>query len=101
MFAGAQNTMRIAREEIFGPVVTVIPYDTEDEAVAAANDSDYGLGGAAYSADPDRALAGPPHRLRVRLREPLRHRVPRAVRRVKRSGIGRESGSEDYDSYLE
>lgn len=102
VFAGADNTMRIAREEIFGPVVTVVPYDTEDEAVAAANDSDYGLGGAVYSADPDRALALA-RRIDSGYVSVNRYGIgPRApFGGVKRSGIGRESGSEGYDSFLE
>jgi len=94
--------MRVAREEIFGPVVTVIPYTDEDEAVAIANDSEYGLGGAVYSADPERALA-----LARRVesgyisvnRYGIGPRTPFGG--VKRSGIGRESGVEGYDSFLE
>jgi acyl-CoA reductase-like NAD-dependent aldehyde dehydrogenase len=48
--------MRIAREEIFGPVVAVIAYDSEDEAVAIANDSDYGLHGGVFTGDPAHGL---------------------------------------------
>ena len=48
--------MRIAQEEIFGPVVAVIPYDDEDDAVRIANDSEYGLHGGVFTTSPDRAL---------------------------------------------
>lgn len=51
LFSDITSDMRIAREEIFGPVLTLIPLDTLDEAVAIANDTDYGLSGAVYAAD--------------------------------------------------
>jgi aldehyde dehydrogenase (NAD+) len=55
VFADVDNSMRIAQEEIFGPVLVVIPYTDEDDAVRIANDSQYGLGGSIFSSDPDHA----------------------------------------------
>jgi betaine-aldehyde dehydrogenase len=56
IFGGVRNDMRIAREEIFGPVLSVLPYDDVDEVIRIANDSNYGLGGSIYSADTAKAL---------------------------------------------
>ena len=55
IFADVNNAMRIAREEIFGPVLTIIPFDTEEEAVAIANDTPYGLAAYVQTGSPDRA----------------------------------------------
>jgi betaine-aldehyde dehydrogenase len=102
VFSSVTNDMRIAREEIFGPIVCVMPYDTEDEAVAIANDSEYGLGGMVFSGSSERAL-GVARRIESGFvsvnHRGIGARVPFGG--VKRSGIGRESGVEGYDSFLE
>ena len=102
LFTEVSNGMTIAREEIFGPVLSVIPFDTEEEAVAIANDSQYGLSGGIWSADLSRAF-----------------RVGRAMQTgtvgingysvmpnspaggVKRSGIGREGGRATIEAFTE
>src|SRR5690606_26493055 len=57
VFSEVRNDMTIAREEIFGPVLSILAYEGEDQAAAIANDSDYGLSGGVWSADPERAKA--------------------------------------------
>ncbi len=102
LFTNANNDMTIAREEIFGPVITAIPFDDEAEAIALANDSDYGLYGYVWSGDPVRAL-----------------RVARALRTgtvqingsppnpdapfggYKKSGHGRDGGRFGLEAYSE
>jgi acyl-CoA reductase-like NAD-dependent aldehyde dehydrogenase len=102
LFADVRNSMKIAQEEIFGPVICVIPFADEQDAVALANDSAYGLSGAVYAIDLD-----------------LAERIARGVRTgqmwinswgmcvtepfggFKQSGLGREGGSEGVSAYLE
>ena len=102
VFADVSSQDRLAREEVFGPVMALIPFDDDDDAVRIANDSNYGLGGSVWSADEDRALS-----------------VARQVRTgtiglnyytldlgapfggYKDSGIGRELGPEGIDPYLQ
>src|SRR5699024_12674467 len=57
VFTNVKNSMTIAQEEIFGPVLVVVPYDSEEEAIELANDVDYGLSGAVTGPDFDAAMA--------------------------------------------
>ncbi len=57
VFADVDNTTRVAQEEIFGPVLTITPYETDDDAVALANDSAYGLAGTVWTEDPERGIS--------------------------------------------
>lgn len=102
VFYDVDNSMPIAREEIFGPVIAVIPYENEDEAVAIANDSNFGLGGAIFTADENHGTN-------------LARRIETGTIGVnfynqncnapfggyKDSGHGRELGPEALDSYLQ
>ncbi len=97
------NQMMIAREEIFGPVLCIIPFDDEDHAVGIANDSPFGLAGGVWSADPAHALAVA-RRLRtgavnINSTYPPFPHVPFGG--FKQSGLGRELGPEGLVSYLE
>jgi aldehyde dehydrogenase (NAD+) len=94
--------MTIAREEIFGPVLTVIPYDGTDDAVRIANDTAYGLHGAVWSDDPERALAVA-RRLRTGMVDvngaPFNFAAPFGG--YKQSGIGREIGTHGIEEFCE
>ena len=103
LFAAADNAMRIAREEIFGPVITVIPYRDEDDAVLLANDSDYGLAGSVWTGDTDRALAIA-KRIRtgtLGINQGYTMDPFAPFGGVKASGYGRELGPEGLDGYLD
>ena len=102
LFADVDNSMTIAQEEIFGPVIALIPFDTEDDAVAIANDSDYGLSGSVWTDDVEKGID-----------------IARKVRTgtytvngfgmdfgspfggFKSSGVGRELGPEGLGAFLE
>ncbi|MFD5179664.1 aldehyde dehydrogenase [Nocardia sp. NPDC058379] len=102
VFGDVTNDMRIAREEIFGPVVVVIAYDGEDEAIAIANDSDYGLGGGVFSTDRSRATEVA-RRVETGTIGVNSASFPMEAPfgGVKNSGIGRELGPGSLDPYLE
>jgi acyl-CoA reductase-like NAD-dependent aldehyde dehydrogenase len=102
LFADVKPEMTIAQEEIFGPVISIIPYDTEDDAVAIANDSIYGLAGAVWSADPERAK-----RVARRIRTGQVYINGASFNMLapfggyKQSGNGRELGEFGFEEYLE
>jgi aldehyde dehydrogenase (NAD+) len=102
LFSGVDPSMRIAQEEIFGPVLAVLAYDDEDQAVAIANDSAYGLNGSVFTSDPEHGLAVARRMVTgtVELNgSPTGSRAPSGG--FKSSGIGREKGPEGFDPYVE
>jgi acyl-CoA reductase-like NAD-dependent aldehyde dehydrogenase len=103
LFADVDNDMRIAREEIFGPVLSVIPYRDEADAVRIANDSEYGLSGSVWTADPDRGLtvARGVRTGSFGVNQPYSMDPAAPFGGMKASGIGRELGHEGLDGYLE
>ncbi|WP_435581553.1 aldehyde dehydrogenase [Amycolatopsis thermoflava] len=102
IFTDVAPDMRIAQEEIFGPVLSVLSFDTEDEAAAIANNSTYGLNGSVFTADPEHALAFA-RRIRTGTVELNGNVVGfhAPIGGFKCSGIGREAGLEGFDAYVE
>jgi acyl-CoA reductase-like NAD-dependent aldehyde dehydrogenase len=102
VFGGVTNDMKIAREEIFGPVTAVIAYDTLDEAIAIANDSDYGLHGGVFTQNDEKAL---------QIAKSVRsgsvsvnafvYNLEAPFGGVKCSGVGRDTGREAVEAYFE
>ena len=102
VFGNVRNNMSIAQEEVFGPVLAVLPYETEDEAIALANDTEYGLSGCVYSGDLKHAVE-----VASRLRTGQVHinganaDFTAPFGGYKRSGNGREWGIEGFEEFLE
>jgi aldehyde dehydrogenase (NAD+) len=102
VFGNVSNDMTIAREEIFGPVLAILPYETEEEAIALANDTEYGLSGCVYSGDVQHAVA-----VASKLRAGQVHINGASVDFTapfggyKKSGNGREWGVEGFEEFLE
>lgn len=102
VFSDVDNAMRIAQEEIFGPVLCIIAYETVDEAVAIANDTVYGLGAHVQGQDLDvaRAVASRIRAGQVHLNHPAWNPMA-PFGGYKRSGNGREYGVQGFEEYLE
>jgi aldehyde dehydrogenase (NAD+) len=102
IFSNVDSGMTIAEEEIFGPVVSVMPYDTEEDAIRIANQSSYGLSGAVFTQDPEKGMA-----LARRIRtgnvtvNGLNLQVSVPFGGYKESGIGRVGGPEGLEAYQE
>ncbi len=103
LFADVTNDMTIAREEIFGPVLIVIPFDGDEEAVRLANDNQYGLGGYVTSGSEERALAVG-RQLRagtVSINGGVTYGADAPFGGYKASGVGRQNGIEGFQQYTE
>ncbi len=103
LIVGLPNSSRVAQEEIFGPVLVVIPHDGDDDAVALANDSTYGLSGSVWGGDRDRAV-GVANRIRtgtVGVNGGLWFSPDVPFGGYRQSGVGRESGVAGFEEYLE
>jgi aldehyde dehydrogenase (NAD+) len=103
LFADVDNSMTIAREEIFGPVLVAIPYEDDDEAVRIANESVYGLAGGVWSGSLERSMAVA-NRVRagqVSVNGGNTYGPDMPFGGYKHSGVGRQNGSEGFEQYLE
>ena len=103
LFVDVDPGSAIAQEEIFGPVCCVIPYEDDDQAVRIANDSIYGLSGAVYSTDEQRAL-GVARRIRagtISVNGGQWFHVDTPFGGYRQSGVGRENGEQGFEEHLQ
>jgi aldehyde dehydrogenase (NAD+) len=103
LFVDVDNTMTIAQDEIFGPVLAVIPYDDDEDAIRIANDSKYGLSGGIQSGNLERGLAMA-HRIRtgsLNVNASTWYGADSPYGGYKTSGIGRQNGIEGFEQYTE
>jgi aldehyde dehydrogenase (NAD+) len=103
LFADVENSMSIAQKEIFGPVLVVVPFEDDDDAVRVANDSEYGLGVGVTSASEERALAVG-RRIRagtVGINGGVWYGPDAPFGGYKASGVGRQNGIEGFEQYTE
>ncbi len=102
LIAGLDNSARTAREEIFGPVLVIIPHDGDDDAIRIANDSPYGLSGSVYGTDPDRIarIVAGVRTGTLGVNGGIWYAAD-AFGGYKQSGIGREMGVAGFEEYLE
>jgi aldehyde dehydrogenase (NAD+) len=103
LFADVDNSMTIAQDEIFGPVLVMIPFEDDDDAVRIANDSKYGLSGGVTSASEERALAVA-RRVRagtISVNGGIYYGADSPFGGYRHSGVGRQNGLEGFDQYLE
>ncbi|KUI11606.1 aldehyde dehydrogenase [Mycobacterium sp. GA-1285] len=103
VIAGLDNNAKVSREEIFGPVLTVIAHDGDDDAVRIANDSAYGLSGTVFSADEERAnrIAARMRVGTVNINGGVWYSADMPFGGYKQSGLGREMGLAGFEEYLE
>lgn len=103
LFTEATNSMRVAREEIFGPVLTAIGFEDEQEAIALANDTDYGLSGYIWTGDTGRAMrmAQKVQAGMLWINSENNRNLPSPFGGMKMSGIGRDGGDYSFDFYME
>jgi 5-carboxymethyl-2-hydroxymuconic-semialdehyde dehydrogenase len=103
LFINAKNSMRISQEEIFGPVLTVIPFKDENEALSIANDNEYGLAGYVWTSNVERSvrLANELDIGMIWINSENNRHLPAPFGGMKSSGIGRDGGDYSFEFYME